>query len=168
VAAIGGVEKVVELAGEAFEAGDYRWVVELVGQAVFADPGNHAVRGVLADAYEQLGYQSEGPQWRNIYLTAAQELRDGIPTTGVQSTGSVETVMAMPLDLFLDYVAVRLNGPEVADTAVAVNLWSHSAVLPACHRPGRSGIFGRTFSAIPRRAVSFGRAPDALHTVISQ
>ncbi|MEY2243144.1 alkyl/aryl-sulfatase [Streptomyces sp. BF23-18] len=122
VEAIGGTERVVELAREAFEAGDYRWVVELAGQAVFADPGNHIARGIQADAYEQLGYQSEGPQWRNLYLTAAQELRDGVPTTGVQSTGSIETVMAMPLDLFLDFIAVRLNGPKAADTALVVNL----------------------------------------------
>lgn len=36
------------------------------------------------------------------------------------------------------------------------------------HRTGRSGILGRTFSAMLRRTLSFGRAPDALHTVMSQ
>lgn len=122
VDAIGGAQRVLDLAREAFDAGDYRWVVELVGQLVFADPHDTAAAQLQADAYEQLGYQSEGPQWRNLYLTAAQELRNGIPTTGVQSTGSIETVMAMPLDLFLDYTAVRLNGPKAADTALTINL----------------------------------------------
>lgn len=122
VDAMGGAERVVELAGKALKAGDYRWVVELAGQAVFADHGNHVARGIQADAYEQLGYQAEGPQWRNLYLSAAQELREGIATDGVQSTGSVETVLAMPLDLFLDYIAVRLDGPKAARTALAINL----------------------------------------------
>ena len=120
--AIGGADRVLDLAREAFEAGDYRWVVELAGQAVFADPGNQDARHLQADAYEQLGYQAEGPQWRNLYLTAAQELREGMPTTGVQSTGSIETIMAMPLDLFLDYIAVRLNGPKAAGTTLVINL----------------------------------------------
>ncbi len=41
----------------------------------------------------------------------------------VQSTGSIETVRAMPLDLFLDYTAVRLNGPKAADI-VLTSTWT--------------------------------------------
>ncbi|MCZ4125092.1 alkyl sulfatase dimerization domain-containing protein [Streptomyces sp. H39-S7] len=120
--AIGGADRALELARTAFQEGDYRWLAELAGQAVFADPGNQDARELQADAYEQLGYQSEGPQWRNLYLTAAQELRDGTPTTGVQSTGSMETIMAMPLDLFPDYIAVRHDGPKAAGTNLVINL----------------------------------------------
>ncbi len=120
--AIGGVERVLELATTAFEDGDYRWAVELAGQAVMAEPHHQAARDLLGDTYEQLGYQSEGPQWRNLYLTAAQELRDGEPTSGGMNSASAETVMAMPLDLFLDFVAVKLNGPKAAGTTVVINL----------------------------------------------
>ena len=82
VALAGGADKVVAAARDALAAEDHRWVVELAGKAVFADPTNTAAREVQADALEQLGYQPEGPQWRNIYLTAAQELRQGIARSG--------------------------------------------------------------------------------------
>jgi alkyl sulfatase BDS1-like metallo-beta-lactamase superfamily hydrolase len=37
-----------------------------------------AAKELQADALEQLGYQSESGPWRNFYLTAAQELRNGV------------------------------------------------------------------------------------------
>ena len=43
-------------------------------------PTNQAARELQADALEQLGYQSESGPWRNFYLTAAKELRDGVMT----------------------------------------------------------------------------------------
>ncbi len=46
---------------------------------MFADPHDTAASQLQADTSEQLGYQAEGLQWRNLYLTAAQELRNGIP-----------------------------------------------------------------------------------------
>lgn len=45
---------------------------------MFAAPDHVEARNLQADAYEQLGYQAEGPQWRGIFLTAARELRDGV------------------------------------------------------------------------------------------
>ena len=65
-------------AGAAFDAGDYRWAVEILHKLVFADPDHAEARDLQADAYEQLGYQVEGPQWRGIFLTAARELREGV------------------------------------------------------------------------------------------
>ena len=60
---------------EAFAAGDYRWVAELVGHLVFADPANLEARALQADAFEQMGFQAESGPWRDFYLTGAQELR---------------------------------------------------------------------------------------------
>ncbi|MFD0263525.1 alkyl sulfatase C-terminal domain-containing protein [Kitasatospora indigofera] len=41
-------------------------------------PGRWRQNHLQADAYEQLGHQAEGPQWRGIYLTAAKELREAL------------------------------------------------------------------------------------------
>ena len=41
-------------------------------------PTTRRRENLQADAYEQMGYQTEGPQWRDIFLTAAQELREGV------------------------------------------------------------------------------------------
>ena len=61
----------------AFQGGDYPWAAELLNKVVFADPANADAKALLARAYDQLGYQSEDSLWRNIYLTGAEELRDG-------------------------------------------------------------------------------------------
>ena len=75
---MGGADAALDKARGAFELGDYRWVAEVVNHVVFADPDNQAARDLQADALEQLGYQAESGPWRNFYLTAAQELRDGV------------------------------------------------------------------------------------------
>ncbi|MFN5782047.1 MAG: alkyl/aryl-sulfatase, partial [Novosphingobium sp.] len=79
VRAMGGAKALHKQAAAAFAAGDYRWSVELANYGVFADPQDRTARTILANSYEQLGYQSESGIWRNIYLTGARELRQGRP-----------------------------------------------------------------------------------------
>jgi len=88
---------------------------------VFADPNNQAAKNLQADALEQLGYQAESGPWRNFYLTGAQELRNGVQKLPTPDTASPDTVKAMDLDLFFDYLAMRLKGPEVADKHITLN-----------------------------------------------
>ncbi|HEY9120477.1 MAG TPA: alkyl sulfatase dimerization domain-containing protein [Marinobacter sp.] len=51
---------------------------------VFADPGNGEARALLANVYDQLGYQAESGPWRDFYLTGAYELRHGPEGTVIQ------------------------------------------------------------------------------------
>ncbi|BBH45841.1 hypothetical protein KU43P_23180 [Pseudomonas sp. KU43P] len=55
VQALGGAERVLALAREAYAKGDYRWVAELTRHLVFAQADNRAARELQADALEQLG-----------------------------------------------------------------------------------------------------------------
>ena len=87
---------------------------------VFAQPDNQAARDLQADAYEQMGYQIEGPQWRGIFLTAALELREGAQPAAF-ATGSPDTIMAMPIDILFDFAAVHINGEEAAKVDLRVN-----------------------------------------------
>jgi alkyl sulfatase BDS1-like metallo-beta-lactamase superfamily hydrolase len=119
---MGGAEAVLERAGRSFEAGDYRWVAEVVNHVVFADPDNVEAASLQAAALEQLGYQAESAPWRNFYLTGAQELREGIQKSATPSTANVSFLMAMDVGLILDALAIRLNGPAAADLTVRVNL----------------------------------------------
>src|SRR6476620_2884848 len=66
-----GVDTILAEGRRAFDDGDDRWAAEIVHKVVFAEPDNEAARELQADAYEQMGYQIEGPQWRYIFLTAA-------------------------------------------------------------------------------------------------
>ena len=80
VAAMGGKNKVVAQAVKAMAKGDYRWCSDLLNQLVFAEPDNKAARLLLADSYEQQGYQAESGIWRNQFLSAARDLRQGYKT----------------------------------------------------------------------------------------
>ena len=113
---MGGADTVLRKARASFAAGDYRWVAEVVNHVVFADPNNMAARNLLADAYEQMGYQSESGPWRNVYLAGAQELRAGVRELPAANAASPDTIRAMPFSDFLDFCGVRLN-PDKAGTA---------------------------------------------------
>ncbi|MFV3371974.1 alkyl/aryl-sulfatase [Pseudomonas sp. NY15435] len=118
---MGGADAVLKKAKEYYDKGDFRWVAEVVNHVVFADPSNQAAKNLQADALEQLGYQAESGPWRNFYLTGAQELRNGVQKLPTPDTASPDTVKAMDLDLFFDYLAMRLKGPEVADKHITLN-----------------------------------------------
>jgi alkyl sulfatase BDS1-like metallo-beta-lactamase superfamily hydrolase len=108
VAAMGGAEQVLDLARAAFGEGDYRWAASLLQRLVFAEPEGEEAPRWLAAAYEQLGFQAEAGTWRNIYLSAAKELRDG-GNTGNLATTTPELLAAIPTPDLFDALAVRFD-----------------------------------------------------------
>lgn len=125
VAAMGGAEAVLKLAGEAFARGEYRWVAQLVNHLVFAEPDNRAARELQADALEQLGYQSENATWRNVYLMGAYELRNGVPEVASAGSASPDIIRSLTPALFFDYLAVRLNADKAQGHDMTMN-WRFS------------------------------------------
>ena len=111
---MGGAEAVLKRAREdlprANSAGWRRWRSQLV----FADPANAEARSLAADAYEQLGYQMESATARNAFLQGAWELRNGVPKLPPLSTAAPDVIRALTLDMFFDYLGVRLNGDKAA------------------------------------------------------
>ncbi|WP_275427367.1 alkyl sulfatase dimerization domain-containing protein, partial [Stenotrophomonas maltophilia] len=91
-----------------FDKGEYRWVAEILQRVVFANPESKDAKEMLADAYEQMGYQAESGPWRSVYLQGAYELRNGVPSTGGTNVASPDTIKAMPPGMTFDYFAVRL------------------------------------------------------------
>jgi alkyl sulfatase BDS1-like metallo-beta-lactamase superfamily hydrolase len=123
---MGGAPAVMGKAREDFAKGEYRWVAQAMNQVVFADPGNQEARNLQADALEQLGYQAEAATWRNNYLTAAYELRNGVPAVR-GGTGSPDVITAMTIPMFFDFLGVQLNGPK-ADGKVIVLNWNFTDI----------------------------------------
>ena len=137
---IGGSDKATAAAQTAFDKGDYRWAAELLNQAVFGDPKNTAAKELLAKTYDQMGYMSEAATWRNSYLTAAQELRNGPPTKGVTKASLMQMLLQTPIERFLEAMAAGLNGPDAEGKNLKINLvltdlkesyvlWIENAVL---------------------------------------
>ncbi|MEN5109707.1 alkyl sulfatase dimerization domain-containing protein [Pseudomonas sp. TWI672] len=121
VAALGGSERVLTLAREAYGKGDYRWVAELTRHLVFAQSDNSAARDLQADALEQLGYQSENATWRNAYLTGAQELRNGVAAGASKGGSADDLVRALTPTLFFDYLGVRVDAAKAAEQDLTIN-----------------------------------------------
>ncbi len=107
---MGGADAVVTKAVKSFSEGDYRWVAEVLKHVVMAEPQHADARALLADALEQLGYQSESAVWRNFYLCGALELREGAPVGSLNRIPPA-TADNMPLEDVFKILAVRLN-PE--------------------------------------------------------
>jgi len=115
----GGADQLAARAREFLDEGDLRFAAELASHAVFADPGSAAAREVLAAAFERLGYGAENATWRNCFLMGARELRGGITATGLAAGGMAQ---AMSVTQIFDTVALRIDGPRAAGTALSV-LW---------------------------------------------
>jgi alkyl sulfatase BDS1-like metallo-beta-lactamase superfamily hydrolase len=119
---MGGADNVITKARESFEKGEYRWVAEVLGHVVFADPSNTEARELQADAFEQLGYQTESSTWRNAYLMGAQELRHGTPSYPIGSTASEDSIRAMTLPMIFNFFAIKIHGVNAADLELDLNL----------------------------------------------
>jgi alkyl sulfatase BDS1-like metallo-beta-lactamase superfamily hydrolase len=120
VEAMGGGAAVLEKMRAAMGTGDYRWAAQLGNQLLFAEPDNVAARTAQAEALEQLGYQSENATWRNMYLTGAMELRNGVPQHAGSSV-SVDMMRAMTPDMFFDFLAIRLDSEKAAGHDLTLN-----------------------------------------------
>ena len=121
VAAIGGADKLLQIAQQAFDQGNYRWSAELLNHLVFAEPKNRAARELLAKTYDQLGYQAESGPWRDEYLTGAFELRNGPPTEGMNLKDAANLIKETPLPLFFASRAASLNGPRADGKHLVIN-----------------------------------------------
>jgi alkyl sulfatase BDS1-like metallo-beta-lactamase superfamily hydrolase len=119
---MGGAANLIKQAKKDYEAGEYRWVAEVLDKLVSAEPNNRAARDLLANALEQMGYQQENGTWRNFFLSGARELRDGIERLPVPLTASADTIRSMPTVLIFDYLGIRLNGPKATGKQIAINI----------------------------------------------
>ncbi|MDV0446827.1 putative alkyl/aryl-sulfatase YjcS [Methanosarcinaceae archaeon Ag5] len=120
----GGSKAVLAKTKEAFDKGEYRWAAEIGNRLVFAEPKNVDALNMLADIYEQLGYQCECGTWRCVYLMGALELRlaavgkSANPTT---STINPDLTNVMDDEMFFDFMAAHLNAPKVGDETIIID-----------------------------------------------
>lgn len=179
VEAMGGAKKVRKAAKRAFDAGDYRWAAELLDLAVFADPDDRESRNLLAGAHEQMAFEAESSLWRNMYLSAAKELREGAEE-GIAISQSADFIMATPTPMIFDLLAVRLAAenapaddlrinfafPERKETIAATvrngvlvheEGVSHEAPAAAVTMP-RAAFLGAMFAGVPVEAKVAGDA----------
>ena len=129
---MGGVDAVLSRAKADFEAGEYRWVTHIVDQVIWAEPNNMVARELAAAAHTQMGYGSENPTWRNAYLSAANELRYGLPQGEKNHRVLRDVLKGMSPLLLMNSLSIRLNGPKAAGLSFVIN-WKIVGTNESCH-----------------------------------
>jgi alkyl sulfatase BDS1-like metallo-beta-lactamase superfamily hydrolase len=119
---MGGAAKIISKGRALYNSGDYLLATEILNKLVYAEPGNQEAKDLLADNFEQIGYQQESPSVRNSFLAAAYELRNGIPTGASPKTTSPDLMKALTVGMMLDFVGIRLNPERATGKSFIINL----------------------------------------------
>jgi alkyl sulfatase BDS1-like metallo-beta-lactamase superfamily hydrolase len=119
---MGGSDRILARGRALHNEGKYKHASEIVNKLVLAEPQNEAAKELLADIFEQLGYQQENPGLRNSFLAAAYELRTGIPQGQTARSNSPDIIRAMTTELFLNFLGIRMDARKAEGLRFTMNL----------------------------------------------
>ncbi len=119
---MGGARPILDRAYELHGSGDYKLASEILDKLVWAEPDNQEAKDLLADVFEQLGYQQENPGLRNSFLAGALELRSGIPQGEMLDSSSADVIRAMSTELFLNFLGIKMDATRAAGMRFTMNL----------------------------------------------
>lgn len=119
---MGGAAPIMAKGKALYEAGQYKLAQEIVNKLIYAEPGNQPAKDLLADVFEQIGYQQESPSVRNSFLAAAYELRSGIPQGASPKSSGPDMIRAMTTELWLDFLGVRMDSSKAVGMKFVINL----------------------------------------------
>jgi alkyl sulfatase BDS1-like metallo-beta-lactamase superfamily hydrolase len=119
---MGGAAKVLARGRQLHDEGKYMLAMEILNKLVQAEPGNQEAKDLLADVFEQIGYQQENPGLRNSFLAGAYELRSGIPEGAAPKSSGPDVVRAMTTELFLNFLGVRMDSRKAEGLRFTMNL----------------------------------------------
>ena len=119
---MGGSAPILARGRALHDEGKYLLAVEIVNKLVQAEPQNMEAKELLADIFEQIGYQQENPGLRNSFLNGAYELRSGISQGEKPSTSSPDVIRAMTTELFLNFLGIRMDARKAEGMRFTMNL----------------------------------------------
>jgi alkyl sulfatase BDS1-like metallo-beta-lactamase superfamily hydrolase len=119
---MGGSKKIIRKGKELYNQGQYREAMEILNKLVYAEPENTEAKDLLADVFEQIGYQKESPSVRNSFLGAAYELRHGMPGGVPPKSSGPDMIKAMTTELWLNALAIGLDSKKAAGMKFVINL----------------------------------------------
>ncbi len=122
VGMMGGSAAIIARGRALHDEGKYMLAVEIVNKLVQAEPDNAEAKDLLADIFEQIGYQQENPGLRNSFLSGAYELRTGIPQGEMASSSSPDVIRAMSTELFLNFLGIRMDSRKAEGLRFTMNL----------------------------------------------
>lgn len=120
-----GADAIIRTARNANEYQDYEWAAELLDYILNADdswvsgPLLEQAKQSYSEALTQMGYRSESPSWRNMYLAGAKEVTKYEPHCKMTESGPEylqfddDTINAMTLEMILKYMGIMLDSRAV-------------------------------------------------------
>jgi alkyl sulfatase BDS1-like metallo-beta-lactamase superfamily hydrolase len=121
---MGGATEIISRGQALHDEGQYRLAMEILNKLVFAQPDNSEAKDLLASVFEQLGYQYESASMRNVFLSSAQELRNGAPAVAAPRGTSPSLARAMTTTQWWDAVATRVDSGLADGTNFTMNFSS--------------------------------------------
>lgn len=119
---MGGAQAIIKKGKTLHGEGKYLLASEILNKLVFAEPDNQEAKDLLADCYEQIGYQQESTSLRNSFLAGAYELRNGIPGGEMPKSVTPDIIRAMSTETWLDFLGVKLNSKKAEGITFKMNI----------------------------------------------
>jgi alkyl sulfatase BDS1-like metallo-beta-lactamase superfamily hydrolase len=119
---MGGAAKIMPKGRGLIAQGRYLEATEILNRLVLAEPQNQEARNLLADAFEQIGYQRESSSVRNAFLNSAHELRSGIQSGVAASSTGPDVIRAMTTEQWLDFLAISMDSRKANGMRFTINL----------------------------------------------
>ncbi|WP_271103215.1 alkyl/aryl-sulfatase [Pseudomonas tohonis] len=123
IALMGGRDKLLLAAGDAYLKGDWQWAAELAGYAIRVDHDDKLARDIKARSFRRLGYASMNINWRNWYLMSAMELEGKLDgdaalqmSQGLRNAFlSPDMLKNLPARIFLQNWVTRIDPEKSSD-----------------------------------------------------
>ena len=119
---MGGAAPIIKKGQELYDKGEYLLAIEILNKLTYGEPDNQEGKDLLADCYEQMGYQQESSSLRNAFLSGAFELRSGIPEGASPKSDGPDVIKAMETGLWLDFLGIRMVSEKAAGMEFTMNL----------------------------------------------
>ncbi len=119
---MGGRKDVLGAAKKAANAGDHQWAAELTTHLVRIDNSDKEARLIKAAALRQLGYGRTNNNWRNWYLTSAQELDGTIDFSKRLDIVAPDLLRAFPTSELINGMRFRLKAEETLDVHMTLGV----------------------------------------------
>ena len=119
---MGGRDAVLEAARKAAKAGDHQWAAELTTHLVRVDHDDWDARRLKADALRQIGFGLTNNNWRNWYLTSAQELDGTIDHGKAINLQAPDLLRAFPTSELVNGLRFRLAAEKTLDVQMTFGI----------------------------------------------
>ena len=112
VSALGGRDRVLELAREAIGAEDYGWAMDLLTHVVRADASDEEAKKLKAKAMRAWGYDQANIYYRNFALSGAAELDGSLDRSGAFDFANPVIIRQFGIGTILENLRVKIDGEK--------------------------------------------------------